>query len=75
MKIKISNKVKNFQSIFSKEKEVKEILLEIGEYQLSITEHQYGMDLSEPFVDVSNKDVIHSMSLKTFMDKIFTNRD
>lgn len=72
MKIKTCKKVKKFRSIFTREKEVKEINIKTGDFELSIEEHQYGNKLAEPHVHLSNGHCTYSMTLKNMVNSIMT---
>jgi hypothetical protein len=50
MKVKTLKKVKDYDSIYNKEIETKEIELTITDKRIFITEQQCGMDLNKPHI-------------------------
>ena len=71
MKLKTYKKTnKNYEDIFEKEKETKEVQLQIGDYELIIAEHQIGMALKEPHVVIITNDCTYSMDFNSFIEKI-----
>ena len=60
---------KNYEPVFNKEKETKEIQLRIGDIELYITEHQYDIPLNKPHVDISIGDTMYSMDFERFIKK------
>lgn len=64
MKVKLYKKTtKDYDDIFTKPKETKEIQMEINDYIISIQEHQLGMDLDEPWVILRHKEDGYVMSM------------
>ena len=49
-----------------KEREIKEIELTIGNTTLCITEHQFGILLEQPHVDIVTENGTHSMDFDVF---------
>ena len=67
MKIKTSNKTRDYESVFTKEKEIKEIELCIGDFILHITEQQCGVALDKPYITIITNDGTYSMDFETFI--------
>lgn len=66
---------KNFEEIFSKEKQTHEIQLKIGDSQIYITEQQCGSVFSPPHpphieIYVPEKKITYGMDYNDFLDKI-----
>lgn len=62
---------KNYIEKYSRKKETKEICLEINdEVEITITEHQLGMSLCEPYVNVQIGSSGYSMYLSDFIKNI-----
>jgi len=61
------NQINNFKK--SEEIEVKEIKLEIGNITLCITEHQLGLPLNKPYINIITDSVVYSMDLDAFINK------
>lgn len=74
MKIKTCRKVKDYESIFTKEKEIREVELHIGNYRLYITEHQCGRILKKPHISIqTNIYTTHEMDYDEFI-KVITGK-
>ena len=70
MKYKSFKKCKNYKDIYTKEKETKELQIELDGVSILVAEHQYGMPINEPYVEIRIKGCTHCMSLSTFIKKI-----
>ena len=68
MKLKVYKRTdKTYEDIFTKEKEVKEIQLQIGDFHFSICEHQLGRKLEVPYIHIKNGCMGYSMDLNQFI--------
>ena len=71
MKFRAFKKCKNYEDIFTKEKETKELQIELDGIKVLIIEHQFGSLLKEPYVEISIKDdCSYGMVLSEFIKKI-----
>lgn len=73
MKYKVFKKCKDYEEIYTKEKEAKALDIELDEVTIWITEQQLGTPIREPHVEIAIKgDCSYSMDLSTFIKKIST---
>ena len=74
MKYKAFKKcTKNYEEIYTKEKETKEIHIELDGIIICITEHQLGLPIKEPYVNIIVEDGwSYGMDLSEFIKKITT---
>lgn len=73
MKYKVFKRCKKYREIYTKEKETKEIQIELNGIAIYIAEHQMGLPLNEPWVDIFIKDgCSYSMDLSTLIKKIIS---
>ena len=72
MKYKAFKKItKLYEEIFTKEKETKELAIDLNKISIYIAEHQFGIPLEEPHVEICIKGICsYSMDLSTFIKKI-----
>ena len=70
MKYRVFKKCKKYKDIYTKEKETKELQIELNGIKILITEHQYGMPINEPYVEISVEGCTYCMGLSTFIKKI-----
>lgn len=70
MKYKTFKCMRNFDELFTREKETKEIQIEIDEVKVGITEHQFGLPINKPYVNITIKGKgVWSMDFSTFIKK------
>jgi hypothetical protein len=68
MKLKVYKRTsKSYEDIFTKEKEVKEIHLQLGDFKFSICEHQLGSKLKIPHIMMSGNHQSYSIDLDEFI--------
>lgn len=73
MKYRVFKKCKDYEDIYSKEKETKELQIELDGIKIYIMEHQFGMPIKEPYMEIVIKDGwSYSMNLSQFIKKIKT---
>ena len=73
MKYRAFKKCKDYEDIFTKENETKELQIELDGIKIYIVEHQFGIPLKEPFVQIDIRDGIsYGMDLSEFIKKIAT---
>lgn len=71
MKYKVFKKcTKDFESIFTEEKEVKEIQIQFDGINITITEHQLDIPLKNPCVMIETEQGGCYMNLSTLIEKI-----
>lgn len=69
MKLEVyKHTTKRFEDIFEKEKEIKEVRLKIGDTILIIAEHQLGLPLDKPEVDIITPNCTYSIDFDRFID-------
>lgn len=62
---------KGFEEIYTKEKETKEIHIDLDGIKIRITEHQLGLPIKEPWVDIVVKDGwSYGMDFSEFIKRI-----
>ena len=62
---------KDYEEIYTKEKETKELQIELDGIKIYITEHQVGIPIKEPHVEILIKNECgYSMDLSTLIKKI-----
>lgn len=74
MKFKAFKRCRKYTDIYTKEKETKELQIELDGVRISVTEHQYGVPINDPWIDITvkGKNITYSMGLSTFIKKIST---
>lgn len=74
MKYKAFRKcTKDFEEIYTKEKETKELAIELDGIKIWITEHQFDKPIKEPYIEIAIKNGNHYyMDLMEFIKKITT---
>lgn len=71
MKLKVYKRTdKDYQDIFEKEKEVKEIKLTVKNTILIIAEHQLGLPLDESQITIITDNGTHSMNFDNFIKNV-----
>lgn len=71
MKFRAFKKCKNYEDIYTKEKETKELQIELNGIIIYITEHQFGRPIKEPYVEITIKDdCSYGMDLSQLIKKI-----
>lgn len=62
---------KDFEEIYTKEKETKELEIELDGITIWITEHQLGMPIDKPYIEISVKNgMTYGMDLSTLIKKL-----
>ena len=71
MKYKVYKKTtKHYEDVYNeKEKETKEIQLQINDVEIHFAEHQYGTQC-EPMVHILTGHCCHTMSFERFVEKL-----
>lgn len=75
MKYKVFKKCnKNYEEIYTREKETKEVQLDLDKVRILITEHQCGIPTGETWIEIAVKDksTTYCMSLTSFIDMVTT---
>ena len=71
MKYRAFKRCRKYTEIYTREKETKELQIDLDKVNICIAEHQYGLPIDEAWVDIRVKgDCAYSMSLKTLIAKI-----
>lgn len=71
MKYRAFKKCKDYKDIFTREKETKELQIELDGVNIYVIEHQFGTPLKEPCVIIDVKDgVSYGMDLSEFIKRI-----
>jgi hypothetical protein len=61
---------RNYENIYTKPKEVKEICIRMKSCEITISEHQLGDKLDQPHVFIVTKDKTISMDMENFVKQI-----